>query len=106
MNADETLKITEDMQQIVRQMFEDDIEENPDVINEFFDCAACGQSKTLAGSVVYGHYRLCNDCVLFAEVGFALKKFKNIQDLIDAMEEKRLEEICEFIRTDCAAQNN
>lgn len=93
-------KVVEEMQKVVEQMRLDDIEENPDIENEFFDCACCGQYKCLAGSIQYGDYRLCNDCVLFAEVGFELKKFKSIQDLIDAMEDKRLEEICEFIKRD------
>lgn len=93
-------EVIEEMQKVVEQMRLDDIEENPDIENEFFDCACCGQYKCLAGSIQYGDYRLCNDCVLFAEVGFELKKFKSIQDLIDAMEDKRLEEICEFIRRD------
>lgn len=91
-------EVVEEMQAVVEQMRLDDIEENPDIENEFFDCACCGQYKCLAGSIQYGDYRLCNDCVLFAEVGFELKKFNSIQDLIDAMEDKRLEEICEFIK--------
>lgn len=94
------------MQEVVAQMYRDDVEENPDVLDEFFDCAACGAHKTLAGSILYKDFRLCNDCVLFAEVGFALKKFKNIEDLVDAMEERRLEEICAFIKQDEIAQNN
>ena len=106
MNQDEILKITQEMQEVVAQMYEDDVEENPAVLEEFFDCAACGEHKTLAGSISYGNYRLCNDCVLYAELGFKLKKFQNVQDLIDAMEEKRLETICEFIRMDEIAQGN
>lgn len=99
-------KIVEEMQKVVEQMRLDDIEENPDIINEFFDCSCCGQPKCLAGSIQYCDYRLCNDCVLFAEVGFELKKFNSIQDLIDAMEDKRLEEICEFIKRDAEKNNN
>lgn len=102
-NKDEVVK---EMQAVVEQMRLDDIEENPDIENEFFDCDCCGQYKCLAGSVQYGDYMLCNDCVLFAEVGFELKKFNSIQDLIDAMEDKRLEEVCEFIKRDSAQMDN
>lgn len=99
-------KVVKEMQAVVEQMRLDDIEENPDIENDFFDCDCCGQSKCLAGSIQYADYRLCNDCVLFAEVGFELKKFSSVQDLIDAMEDKRLEEICEFIKQDSGKLNN
>lgn len=99
-------EIAQQMQEVVDQMRLDDIEENPDIVNDFFDCACCGQYKSLAGSVQYGEYRLCNDCVLYAEIGFELKKFESIQDLVDAMEDKRLEEICEFIKQDSEIYNN
>ncbi|MFA7658369.1 MAG: hypothetical protein WCY19_02945 [Candidatus Gastranaerophilaceae bacterium] len=100
------IEITKEMQAVVEQMRLDDIEENPDVENEFFDCSCCGKNKCLAGSVQYGDYRLCNDCVLLAEIGFELKKLNSIQDLIDAMEDKRLKEICEFIKEDRKKLNN
>lgn len=100
------IEVTKEMQAVVEQMRLDDIEENPDIVNEFFDCDCCGQYKCLAGSVQYGEYRLCNDCVLFAEVGFELKKFNSIQDLVTAMEDKRLEEMCEFVKQDSAQNNN
>ena len=99
-------KVIKEMQLVVEQMRLDDIEENPDIVNEYFDCACCGKYQCLAGSIQYGEHRLCNDCVLFAEVGFELKKFNSIQDLIDAMEDKRLEEICEFIKQDSGQNNN
>lgn len=102
----EKSKVVEEMQLVVEQMRLDDIEENPDIINDFFDCGCCGQYKCLAGSVQYGDYRLCNDCVLFAEIGFELKKFKSIDDLVKAMEDRRLEEICEFIKHDTGQNNN
>ena len=86
------------MQKVCEQMVVDDIEENPDCADEYFTCAACGEYKSLAGSIRYGEYRLCNDCVLLAETGFALGKIKDIQDLMDAMEDKRLEELCKFIK--------
>ena len=71
---------------------------NPDCENEYFTCDACGGTKSLAGSVQYGSYRLCNDCVLYAEVGFELGQIKDIEELINAMEDKRLEADCEFIK--------
>ena len=79
---------------------------NQPSLNEYFDCSACGKNAPLAGSVQYGKHRLCNSCVLLAETGFALKKFDNIQALIDAMEDKRLEELCDFIKKDEAKGNN
>ena len=91
-------EIINEMQQVVQQMVIDDLEENPDIANDFFDCDCCGKNKNLAGSIQYGDYRSCNDCVLLAETGFALGKIKDIQDLMDAMEDKRLEELCKFIK--------
>ncbi|MCQ2755078.1 MAG: hypothetical protein MJ231_08575, partial [bacterium] len=61
---------------------------------------ACGETKSLAGSVQYDRYRLCNDCVLLAEVGFELKQINKIDELIDAMEDKRLVSDCEFIKSE------
>lgn len=100
------IKITKEMQLVVEQMRLDDIEENPSIADEYFECDCCGKDKCLAGSVQYGECRLCNDCVLFAEIGFALKKFNSIQDLLDAMEDKRLEELCGFIKQDEEGSNN
>jgi hypothetical protein len=93
-------KVAEEMQAVVEQMRLDDIEENSDIVNEFFDCDCCGKSQCLAGSVQYGDYRLCNDCVLYAEIGFELKTLDSIEKLINAMEDKRLEELCDFIKQD------
>lgn len=92
--------IVEEMTKVVEQMKIDDLEERPELIDEYFDCSCCGQTKYYAGSIQYGEYRLCNDCVLLAEIGFALNKFKDINELIEAMEDKRLEEICNFIKQD------
>ena len=91
-------EIIKEMQLVVEQMRLDDIEENPDCENEFFTCDACGGTKSLAGSVQYNQYRLCNDCVLLAEVGFELGQIKEIDELINAMEDKRLEADCEFLK--------
>lgn len=99
-------EIIEEMQQVVAQMKIDDIEDNPDSENEFFQCDACGRDACLAGSIQYGSYRLCNDCVLLAEVGFELKQFDNIEELIDKMDDKRLEADCEFLRQQELEQNN
>lgn len=90
--------IVKEMQQVANQMVVDDLEENPDLANEYFECNCCGKTKCLAGSIQYDKYRLCNDCVLLAETGFALEKFDNVQALIDAMEDNRLEEFCKYIK--------
>ncbi|MBP3924429.1 hypothetical protein J6E39_04225 [bacterium] len=100
-------EIVEEMQQVVEQMRIDDIEENPDSEFETFECDACGQEKPLAGSVEYeGGYRLCNDCVLIAETGFALNKIKNVKEVIDALEYKRLEGLCDIIKSEQQKENN
>lgn len=91
-------EIIKEMQEVVGQMIIDDMDENPDMADEYFSCDCCGQNKCLAGSIQYEHYRLCNDCVLLAETGFALGKFKHIQELIDKMEDKRLEADCKFLK--------
>ena len=74
-------EIVKEMQEVALQMYKDDIEEDPEIENEYFDCSCCGEYKTMAGSIQYGKYRLCNDCVVLAEVGFKLNKFKDIQEL-------------------------
>src|SRR5574344_2398800 len=91
-------EVVEEMQQVVEQMRLDDIEDNPDCGKEFFQCDACGKESSLAGSIQYEDYRLCNDCVLLAEVGFELKELKDIKNLIDAMEDTRLANDCEYIK--------
>lgn len=99
-------EIIEEMQKVVEQMRLDDIEDNPDSENEYFQCDACGKDSPLAGSIQYGKYRLCNDCVLLAEVGFELGQFTDIQELIDKMDDKRLEADCEFLRQEQARLEN
>jgi len=93
-------EVIAEMQMVVEQMKLDDIEENPDSEYEYFQCDACGETKPLAGSVQYDMYRLCNDCVLLAEVGFELKQIKKIDELIEAMEDRRLISDCEFIKSE------
>ena len=99
-------EIIEEMQQVVEQMRIDDIEDNPDIANEYFDCDCCGEQKCLAGSIEYEGYRLCNDCVLIAETGFALGKIKSVQELIDAVEDKNLEKLCEYLRQEQLREKN
>jgi len=99
-------EVVAEMQLVVEQMRLDDIEENPDIENDFFDCDCCGKEKGFAGSIQYGDSRLCNDCVLFAEIGFELKKLKSIEDLLKIMEDKKLEEVCAFISRDSKKINN
>ncbi len=106
MDKKEELRIIEEMQAVAAQMKADDIAENPESETELFDCDCCAKVKPLAGSIAYGPVRLCNDCVLLAETGFALGKIKNIDDLIKAMEDARLEEMCDFIKEDEARHNN
>ena len=92
MNKEEQLRIIEDMQAVVAQMKIDDLEEDPSLEDEMFECSCCGKTKSLAGSIPYSKYRLCNDCVLLAETGLAIGKFKNIQELIN---EGKFIEACE-----------
>ncbi len=99
-------KIIEEMQLVVLQMKIDDIEDNPASENEFFQCDACGNEACLAGSIQYDEYRVCNDCVLLVEIGFELKQLKNIESFINAMEDKRLENDCNFIKQQEISQNN
>ena len=99
-------EIIKEMQLVTEQMVKDDLEENPDIANEYFDCDCCAKNKCLAGSIQYGQYRLCNDCVLLAETGFALGKFDDIQALMDAMEDNRLEELCQYIKDEEARLEN
>ena len=106
-NDEQTLKIIQDMQAVVEQMRLDDIEENPSCEEEMFECDCCAKTKSLAGSVYYpGDKRLCNECVLLAEISFALGKISNIQELLDNMEDTRLEELCEYIKNNSKSQNN
>ena len=99
-------EVVQEMQLVVEQMRLDDIEENPDSEFEYFTCNACGDTKPLAGSVQYGPYRLCNDCVLLAEVGFELGQIKEIDELINAMDDKRLEADCEFLKQEAKRMEN
>ncbi len=99
-------EIIEEMAQVVEQMRLDDIEDNPDITEEFFDCDCCGKNKCLAGSIEYEGYRLCNDCVLIAETGFALGKIKSTKELIEAIEDRHLEQLSEFVKEEEKRANN
>ncbi len=106
-HSENELNIIQDMQAVVEQMRLDDIEENPACEQEMFECDCCAKTKSLAGSVYYpGDKRLCNECVLLAEISFALGKIKDIQELIDNMEDNRLEEFCNYIKSQSAPENN
>ncbi|MBQ8169021.1 hypothetical protein IJZ97_06370 [bacterium] len=99
-------EIIKEMQEVVAQMVIDDIEEDPSLADEQFECDCCGQLKPLAGSVEYTGYRLCNDCVLIAETGFALNKITDIQQVIDAMEDRRLQQLCDFLKEEEKRETN
>lgn len=94
-SREDIIELTETIQQSVDQMKRDDIDEAGEFAFDEFQCECCGDSKIMAGSVVYESKRLCNECVLFAEVAFATGKIKRIQELIDKMEDKRLETLCQ-----------
>ena len=106
MNKEEQLKIIEELQAVVEQMKLDDLEEDPSLADEMFECSCCGKTESLAGSVQYGKYRLCNNCVLLAETGLEIGKFKDVNELIKAMEDTRLEEMCEFIKQEEKRETN
>ncbi|MBR2068242.1 MAG: hypothetical protein IJ877_00635 [Candidatus Gastranaerophilales bacterium] len=99
-------KIIKDMQEVVYQMKIDDIEENPDSEFELFTCSSCAADKSLAGSILYGKYRLCNDCVLMYETACKLSKVKDIEDFIRHTEDLRLQNMCDFIKQDTQKENN
>ena len=106
MEKSKKLKIIEEMQLVVDQMRKDDLEQNSSLADELYDCDCCAKTKPVAGSVMYGNLRLCNDCVLLAEIGFALDKIKDINDLMEIMEDKRLEYLCEYIKQEEKNQQN
>ncbi|OGH97536.1 MAG: hypothetical protein A2104_07725 [Candidatus Melainabacteria bacterium GWF2_32_7] len=93
MNKEKNLEVIESLQKTVEQMKIDDIEESPESAYESFQCQCCGEEKFLAGSVTYNEHLLCNDCVLTAEISFALDKIKNIDELIASMEDKRFDNV-------------
>ena len=68
------------------------------------DC--CAKIATEAGSVLYRDKHFCNECVLYTEIALGLGKIKDPIEVIDLMEEKRLEELCNYIKNEEARENN
>ena len=99
-------EVVEEMQKVAEQMRLDDIEENPDCENEFFICDACGEHKSLAGSLQYNEYRLCNDCMMMAETCFELKEITSIEQFLKGMEDHKLAVECDFIRQNEKSKEN
>lgn len=106
MDKKEQVKLVKSLQKTVEQMKIDDMEESPDSAYDLFTCDCCGEDKIVAGSLPYDEYILCNDCVLLAETGFALNKIKEIQDLINSMEEKRFETMYKSVFEENENENN
>ena len=101
------LKIIQDMQQVMEQMKQDDIEENPASEYELFSCSCCSLDKPKAGSIMYSmDIILCNDCALLAETDFALNKIKDINEFMENTEDKRLANLCEYIKQEKSRENN
>jgi len=98
--------IIKDFAQVVEQMKLDDIEENPESEYLTFDCSSCAKTKPLAGSIQYSQYRLCNDCVLMYELALKFNKVKNIDEFMLITEDKRLSELCDFIKKDSLKEKN
>ena len=49
---------------------------------------------------------MCNDCVLIAETSFALGKIKSVKELINAIEDKNLEKLVNYIKSEERKLNN
>jgi len=45
-------------------------------------CHNCGNAKSVAGTVQYGRYRLCNDCALQYELAKAQGNVQTIEDFV------------------------
>lgn len=106
MNKEKEIDIVKSLQEAVELMRIDDIEDSPESAFEEFQCYCCGKEKKLAGSLLYGDYLLCNDCVLLAETSIALGKIANIEELINSMEDKRLESECNLIQEEQENKKN
>jgi len=100
------LEFIKHMQEVVAIMRENDIEDNPDSEFEEFQCDCCAKIATEAGSILYGDKHFCNDCVLYAEIALGLGKAQNADEIIKLMEDKRLEELCNYIKSEEARKNN
>ena len=106
MDKQEELEFIKQMQEVVEIMKKEDIEENPDSEFEEFQCDCCAKTAMVAGSVLYGDKHFCNECVLYAEIALGLGKAQNAEDIIELMEDKRLEELCNYIKSEEARENN
>ena len=106
MDKKEELEIIKDMQLVVEQMRIDDIVNNPASELEEFQCDCCAKQATKAGSMIYNGQLFCNECVLYAETAMALGKIKSPNEIIDLMEDKKLEELCNYIKEEEARINN
>ncbi len=106
MDKEEELKIIKDMQLVVEQMRIDDIVNNPASELEQFQCDCCAKQATKAGSMIYNGQLFCNECVLLVETAMALGKIKSPDEIIDLMEDKKLEELCKYIKEEEARINN
>ncbi|MEI8377273.1 MAG: hypothetical protein WCF95_01935 [bacterium] len=103
----EEMKVIEDMQQVMEQMRLDDIEDNPNSETELFACSCCGLDKPTAGSIMYSmDIIFCNDCALLSEVAFAMNKIADISDFLKLMEDKKLENLCDYVRIEQSRLNN
>lgn len=101
------VEIVKDMQKVLEQMRLDDIADNPATETELFSCACCGEDKPHAGSIMYTmDITLCNDCALLAEISFAMKKIADISEFMAQMEDKKLENLCEYVKKEQSRLNN
>ena len=106
MDKEKELEFIKHMQEVVDIMRQNDIEDNPDSEFEEFQCDCCAKIATEAGSVLYGDKHFCNECVLYAEIALGLGKVQKGEEVIALMEEKRLEELCNYIKSEEARKNN
>jgi len=103
----EKINIIEDMQNVLAQMRLDDIEDNPDSETELFSCSCCGLDKPKAGSIMYSmDLVFCNDCSLLSEIAFAMEKISDISEFLKLMEDKKLENLCDYVRLEQSRLNN
>lgn len=103
----EEMGIIEDMQNVMAQMRLDDIEDDPNSETELFSCSCCGLDKPKAGSIMYSMELIfCNDCSLLSEVAFAMKKITDISEFLKLMEDKKLENLCDYISLEQCRLNN
>ena len=62
-------EIIEEMAQVVEQMRLDDIEDNPDITDEYFDCDCCGKNKCKRKYTVYP-FVSCGLVVTYVKPGY------------------------------------